>query len=142
MKQKRQTKTKQQLLDDKKFLDGVLRQKRYARDILYPALHEHSTSIQHAQRSCEVMKMVIMGAMQKPFKDKTVGFLDLEKELIAEKDVKDRDLFLAFINGFKDIEIGEAVKLFEGMGGAIDGYIRAESAKQSFQSIPLESLIA
>lgn len=142
MKQKRQNKTKKQLLDDQKFLEGVERQKKYARDILYPALHEHTTSIQHAQRSCEVMKMVIMGAMQKPFKDKTVGYLELEKELIAEKDVKDRELFLAFINGFKDIEIGEAVKLFEGMGGAIDGYIRAESANKSFKEIPLEKLIA
>lgn len=117
------------------------RQKKVVSDVLYPVLHEHSTSIANAQQSCQVMKVVILQAMQKPFRDKTVAELGLEEELTKEENVKDRELFQAFVKGLKDVKIADALKVLDGMGGAIDGWVRQEADKKDFKSIELKDLI-
>lgn len=134
-------KSKEQLLHEQKLIAETTRQKAIVTDKLYPVLHEFSTSISHAQQMCQVMKVVILQAMQKPFRDENVSKLNLEEELIKEKDVKDKAMFEAFISNFKDVSIADVLKVLEGFGGAIDGYIRQETTKRDFKEIKLQDLI-
>ncbi len=137
---KRENKSKEQLAYEMKVREEAERQKRIVKEVLYPALKKHATSIQHAQRTCEIFKTVIMQAMQLPFKDKQMNYLNLKEELTKEKDVQDKELYAKLIDGFDDVAITDTLKLLEGMGGAIDGYIRGQTAKQPFD-IKLEELV-
>ena len=139
--QKRQNKTKAQLIQENKLREEAYRQKKVVKDALYPVLHEFSTSIAHAQQSCQVMKVVILQAMQKPFREKNVGDLGLEEELASEKDTKDREMFQSFIEHFKDVSIADTLKVLDGMGGAIDGFVRMKTSKEDFKDIKIEDLI-
>ena len=141
MKTPKINKSKEQLAHEIKLRDETIRQRKIVTDILYPVLHEHATSIAHAQQSCQVMKVVILQAMQKPFRDKAVDELHLDEELSKEKDVKDHDMFEAFAKGFKDVKIADVLKVLDGMGGAIDGYVRQKADKEDFKSIKVEDLV-
>ena len=141
MKTPKINKSKEQLAHEMRLRDETLRQKKVVTEILYPVLHEHSTSIAHAQQSCQVMKVVILQAMQKPFRDKNISELHLDEELTKEKDVKDKAMFEAFANGFKDVKIADVLKVLDGMGGAIDGFVRQKADKEDFKSIKVEDLV-
>ncbi len=141
MKTPRVNKSKEQLLYETRLKDETSRQKKIVTEILYPILHEHTTSIAHAQQSCQVMKVVLLQAMQKPFRDQNVSELHLDEELTKEKDVKDKAMFEAFAIGFKDVKIADTLKVLEGMGGAIDGYVRQKADKEDFKNIKIEDLV-
>jgi hypothetical protein len=141
MKTPKVNKSKEQLAHEIKLRDEVNRQKKIVTEVLYPILHEHATSIAHAQQSCQVMKVVLLQAMQKPFRESNVSELHLDEELTKEKDVKDKMMFEAFNTGFKDYKISDVLKILEGMGGAIDGYIRQKADKEDFKNIKVEDLV-
>ncbi len=129
------------MLQDQKLREKADRQKKIVSDKLYPILEKYSTSISHAQQSCQVMKVVVLQAMQKPFRDKNISELKLDEELTKEKDVKDKAMFTAFVDNFKDVSIADCLKVLEGFGGAIDGFIRQETTKRSFSEVKLADLI-
>ena len=137
----RVNKTKEQLLQEQKLKAEANRHREIITNHLYPILYEHTTSIAHAQQTCQVMKVVILQAMQKPFREKNVGDLGLEEELTKEKDQKDKALFESMVNHFKDVSIADALKILDGMGGAIDGWVRQDASKKEFKSIELKDLI-
>lgn len=114
--------------------------KAIVRDILYPILHEHATTISNAERMAEIFKTVIMVVQQKPFKDKTIGDLDFTEEL-DQDDEKSRPVFQAFIDGFKNVPIGEAVKILNEFGGGVNAYFDNESRTRDFKTLTLEDLI-
>ena len=115
--------------------------KKIVREVLYPILHEHATTISNAERMAEVFKVIIMQAMQLPFKDKLVGDLDFSTMLADEKEDKSRAIFEAFVKGFKDIPIADAVKVLQELEGGINAYFNNESRVREFKTITLEDLI-
>jgi hypothetical protein len=117
------------------------RGKSIVRDVLYPILHEHATTISNAERMTEIFKTVIMLAMQRPFKDKTVGDLDFSEDINNEKDDKSRIIFQSFLDGFKGVPIGEAVKILQEFSGGVNAYFDNESRTREFTSLTLEDLI-
>lgn len=140
MKPKQPKPTKEQLAQILKQKTDAEKGKRLVREVLFPILQKSATTIRNAERQVEIFKTVIMVVQQKPFKDKTVGDLDFTEE-IASDDEKSRPIFEAFVEGFKDVPIGEAVKILNEFSGAIDAYFSHEAAKREFSSLTIEDLI-
>lgn len=115
--------------------------KAIVKNILFPILWEHATTISNAERITEVFKVVIMQAMQIPFKDKNVGDLDFKSMLDEEKDDKSKEVFNAFVEGFKDVKIADAVKILQEFEGGVNAYFDNESRKREFTTMTLEDLI-
>lgn len=133
--------SKEQVASQMKLMQEAEKGKKIVREVLYPILHEHATTISNAERMTEVFKTVIMLAMQRPFKDKTVGELDFSEDLNNEKDDKSKAIFEAFLSGFKGIPIGEAVKILSEFEGGINAYFSNQSRVTEFKSLTLEDLI-
>lgn len=133
--------SKAQLAHELKLRSEAEKGRKVVRDVLYPILHEHATTISNAERMCEVFKTVIMLAMQRPFKDKSVGDLDFSEDMNAEKDDKSKVIFEAFVNGFKDIPIPDAVKILQEFEGGINAYFQNESRTRKFDTLELKDLI-
>lgn len=132
--------TKEQIAQHMKARGEAEKGKKLVREILYPILLEHATTIANAERMTEVFKTVIMLVQQKPFKDKTIGDLDFTDE-IAQDDEKSRPVFESFIEGFKDVPITDAVKILHEFGGGINAYFDNESRTRDFKSLTIEDLI-
>ena len=66
-KQKKPSRSKEEIAFEMKQKQEVDKQKNIAKNVLYPILHEHAESVQHAQRACEIFKAVITQSMQMPF---------------------------------------------------------------------------
>lgn len=115
--------------------------KKIVREILFPILEKHATTISNAERMTEVFKTVIMLAMQRPFKDKSVGDLDFSEDLNNEKDDKSKEIFEDFLEGFKDTPIPDAVKILSEFEQGINAYMQNELRIREFKTLTLEDLI-
>jgi len=133
--------TKEQVAQQMKMKAEAMKGKEIVKNILYPILHEHATSIANSERLTEIFKVIIMQAMQIPFKDKTIGDLDFSPMLDDEKDDKSRLIFTAFVKGFKDIKITDAVKILQEYEGGVNAYLQKELQTREFKSLSLEDLI-
>jgi len=133
--------TKEQVAQQMKMKAEAMKGKEIVKNILYPILHEHATSIANSERLTEIFKVIIMQAMQIPFKDKTIGDLDFSPMLDDEKDDKSRLIFTAFVKGFKDIKITDAVKILQEYEGGVNAYLQKELQTREFKSLTLEDLI-
>lgn len=114
--------------------------KKIVREIIFPILQKHATTISNGERMVEVFKTVIMVAQQKPFRDKTIGDLDFSEEIESD-DEKSRPIFEDFVEGFKDVPIGTAVKVLDEFSGAINAYFDHESRVREFKTLTIEDLI-
>lgn len=141
MKQKQPKLSKEELIQRAKAIAEAEKGKKIVREVLFPILQEHATTIQNAERLTEIFKVVIMQAMQIPFKDKTVGDLDFESMLADEKEDKSKATFIAFTKGFKDVPIADAVKILQEFSGGISAVVEQEMKKREFKTITLEDLI-
>lgn len=140
MKPKQPKLTKEQIAQGLKAQQEAQKGKKIVREVLFPVLQKHATTISNAERMVEVFKTVIMVVQQKPFKDKTIGDLDFTEE-INQDDDKSRPIFEDFVEAFKDMPIGETVKILNEFGGAIDSYFTRESQIRQFNTLTLEDLI-
>lgn len=141
MKTKQPHKSKEQVAHEMKLKAEADKGKAIVRDVLFPILWEHATTISNAERLAEIFKVIIMQAMQMPFKDKNIGDLDFKPMLDEEKDDKSKQTFIAFVEGFKDIKITDAVKILQEFDGGVNAYFSAESHKRDFKTLTLEDLI-
>lgn len=141
MKPKQPPKSKEQIAHELRQRQEAEKGKKIVRETLYPILHEHATTIANAEHMTEVFKVIIMQAMQRPFKDKLIGDLDFKEDLDNEKDDKSRVIFEAFVNGFKDIAISDAVKILQEFEGGINAYFQNESRTRKFDTLGLKDLI-
>lgn len=140
MKPKQPKLTKEQLAQGIKAQQEAQKGKKIVREVLFPVLQKHATTISNAERMVEVFKTVIMVVQQKPFKDKTIGDLDFSEE-INQDDDKSRPIFEDLVEAFKDMPIGETIKILNEFGGAIDSYFTRESQTREFSTLTLEDLI-
>lgn len=140
-KQKRIPKTKEQIIAEEKMKAEVNRLRPIAKGAIFQPLHDHATSISHAQRTCEILKVVMQGKMNQYWVDKTVGELGMLEELAKDEKMTDRDMYLAVLEGLSDVKIVDAMKLIEGMNGSIEGYMKKEYGKKPFSDLKVEELI-
>ena len=138
--QKRVKKTKEQLLQENQFKAEVARMRPLAHS-LFECL-QGTSSITHAQRTCEILKAVIQNKMNQYWAERTIGDLGLMEELTGDPTMKDRDLFMSLLTTFADVRIVDAMKIVDGMGGSIDGYLKKQNMNKPFTDIKQEELIA
>lgn len=132
---------KQQIAQQMRQIEEAKKGKRIVSEILYPILTEHATTIANSERITEIFKVVIMQAMQIPFKDKTIGDLDFSSMLNDEKDDKSKAIFVACVEGFKDIKIADTVKILNEYEGGVNAYLQNELKTREFKSLKLEDLL-
>lgn len=133
--------TKEQIAQQMKMKEEAAKGKKIVTHVLYPILHEHATTIANSKRLTEIFKVIIMQAMQIPFRDKAVGDLDFSPMLEEEKDQASRIIFQSFVDGFKDVKITDAVKILQEYEGGVDAYLQQELSTREFKSLTLEDLI-
>lgn len=133
--------SKEQLAYQMKLRQEAEHGKKIVTEVLYPILHEHATTISNSERMTEIFKVAIMQAMQIPFKDKTIGDLDFSSMMNEEKEDKSRIIFEAFIDGFKDTKITDAVKILQEYEGGVNAYLQKELQTREFKSLTLEDLL-
>lgn len=114
--------------------------KKIIRDSFYPAL-QPAGSMKDAQTLCEILKAVINGAMNKHWEGKTVKDLDLITMLNEDAEAQDREIYTALITSIEELSIGDAQKLIQGMGGALDGYARRIAEGKQMADVPVEEII-
>lgn len=141
MKQEQPKLSKEQIAAQMKLKQEAEHGKNLVRDVLFPVLTIHATTIANSERIAEIFKVAIMQAMQIPFKDKTVGELDFEPMLSEEKGDKSEEIFRACIEAFKDVKIADAVKILNEYEGGVSTYMQLELQKRDFTSLSLEDLI-
>lgn len=119
----------------------AIRFKNLIRDELFPVLQSVG-SLNEAKSLCEVMGVVINGAMNNYWEDKTIKNLNLIGELNSDAEAKDKETFEAVIHAVEDLSIGDAQKLLKGMGGVLDGYARKIADAKPMSEIKVEEIIA
>ena len=141
MKSGNRGKTKEQLIYERKLKEMFEKNRKIARERIFPVVQKYATSAKHAENTLNIFKSVITTMTQKPLKTMTLADLKMDEELTKDEKAPDRDFHMALIEALKDIEIGEAQKFLEGMAGAINGYTLAEAGKKPMAEIMVDDLI-
>lgn len=138
---KRIPKSKEQLRHEMKQLEEYNKHRAIARDRIFPILEQYATDAKHAENTLQIFKTVITQMMQLPYKDMTLSGLKMDEQLTKEEKAPDREFHLALIEAMKDVQIVDAMKLLEGMAGAINGATMAEAGKKPFKEISIDEII-
>lgn len=133
--------TKEQLAQKAKLIAEAQKFKKLIREDIFPILSNGAKSLEHAQQVCEILKTVIVNSTNQYWQDKTLSDLKLDEELTSDKNVKDRDVYLGLIEALKDVSIEDSQKLLQGMGGALDGYVRLLARSKDFSEVKVEEII-
>lgn len=139
-KEKRPNPSKAQLAGQQKLMQDIQRRKHIVRDQLYPVLHEHATTVHDASGKAEVFKTLVLMAMQKPFREATVGELDFTDAMSSE-DEAGKIVFSAFLDAFKDVKIADTLAVLQELDGGLQSYFQGERRKREFKTITIEDLI-
>lgn len=140
MKQKQPKLSKEQLAQQLKQKQEVIYHRKLAKEVLFPALAK-SENLIDAQQACEILQSVIQAAMMKPYSEATIDILNLGDELAKDTGHKSYPIFAALIEGLKGVKIQDAMKVLQGMGGAIDGYVRLQARNKKFADLQETDLI-
>lgn len=137
---KRQNKSKEQIAHEMVQKAHFERMKKIARESIFPILQKHAKNIKHAEQTLQIFKSVITIIMQKPYKDMTIGGLQIKEELTTDTSVEDRDFHLDLCEALKDVSIADAAKLLEGMAGSINGTTNKMAGEKSFDTITVDDV--
>lgn len=140
MNQKPPKPSKEQIAQQMKQKAEVLRHRKLAKEVLFPALANTENLIE-AQQACEILQTTIQAAMMKPYKEAKLEILKLDEELHKDEKNPRYKVYEVLIEGLKDVNIQDAMKVLQGMGGAIDGYIKIQARKQKFGDLKETDLI-
>lgn len=133
--------SKAQLAEQARQIQEAQKGKKLVREVLFPVLKKHATSINNAERQTQIFKTVILMNLQKPFKDKKVGELDFSEEIENEKDPESAKIFTAFLKAFADVQIADAIRLLQDFEGGVQAYFQNEARTRKFSSLKVEDLI-
>lgn len=140
-KPKAQKLSKEQIAQRMAMESEASRFKKLIREGLFPVLQTVGSMLE-AKSLVEVMGVVINGAMNKHWEDKTIKDLNLIEELNSDADAKDKEVYEAVIRSIEELSIGDAQKLLSGMGGVLDGYARKIADEKQMSDIKVEEIIA
>jgi len=136
--EKRQNKTKEQLIAEMEQTKKVNQQRQVVKEKIYPFLLEKSESIEDAKVFMSAIGISIKQAYLNGMKDTPLGDLKMVEML----DIKGanyqryKDLFEIL----KDYSITDALKLIEGMPGEIDISIREEMQTRKLDTLKVKLL--
>ena len=139
--QKHIPKSKAQLEAENRQIEEYNRSRKIAREIIWPVVLQHATDAKNAENTLQIFKSVITTMMQMPYRDMTIGGLKMDEQLTKEKKAPDRDFHMALIEALKDIKIADAMKLLDGMAGAINGYTTGLAGKKPMSEIGIDDII-
>ena len=137
----RKGKTKQQLAFELKQKQEYERNRKLAREVIWPVVAKHATDAKHAEQTLQIFKTVITQMMQMPYKEMTLGGLKMDEQLTKEEKAPDREFHMELIEALKDIPIVDVMKLIEGMAGSINGYTMGIAGKKPMTDINIDEVI-
>lgn len=114
--------------------------KKIAREGIFPVLQKHSKNVKHAEQTLQIFKSVITVMMQKPYQKMTIEGLKIKEELTDDKSVEDREFHSDLCEALKDVSIGDAAKLLEGMAGSINGTTNKMAGEKAFDTLTVDDV--
>lgn len=138
---KRMPKSKTQIQAENRQLEEYNRHRKIAREVIFPVIASHATDAKNAENTINIFKSVITTMMQMPYRDMTIGGLKMDEQLTKEDKAPDRDFHMALIEAMKDIKISDAMKLLDGMAGAINGFTTGLAGKKPMSEIMIDDII-
>lgn len=138
---KRMPKSKAQIQAENRQLEEYNRHRKIAREVIFPVISAHATDAKNAENTINIFKNVITTMMQMPYRDMTIGGLKMDEQLTKEDKAPDRDFHMALIEAMKDIKISDAMKLLDGMAGAINGFTTGLAGKKPMSEIAIDDII-
>ncbi len=142
-KQKRINKSKEQILAEQKQHEAMEAQKKetarrrdIARDVFYPILLKHATSVRHAQRISRFFESAIVTLHNEEISKKTLGELQLREyfEKISPNFKDDPDgeasALREILAAFNDEKLPACLEVIGGMTQAIDTFINEEQSNR------------
>jgi hypothetical protein len=126
------TKSKEQIAFEMKQKAHFERMKKIAREDIYPVVQKYAKNAKHAENTLQIFKSVITIMMQKPYKDMTIGGLQIREEITGDESVEDRDFHIALCEALNEVSIADAAKLLEGMAGSINGVTNKRAGEAPF----------
>ncbi len=139
--QKHIPKSKTQIEAENRQLEEYNRHRKIAREIIFPVIMTYATDAKNAENTINIFKSVITTMMQMPYRDMTIGGLKMDEQLTKEEKAPDRDFHMALIDALRDIKISDAMKLLDGMAGAINGYTMGIAGKKPMSEITIDDII-
>jgi hypothetical protein len=139
--QKHIPKSKTQLQADNRQIEEYNRHRKIAREVIFPVIMTYATDAKNAENTINIFKSVITTMMQMPYRDMTIGGLKMDEQLTKEEKAPDRDFHMALIDALRDIKIADAMKLLDGMAGAINGYTNGLAGKKPMSEITIDDII-
>lgn len=134
-------KTKEQLVHERKQMEEFQKNRVIAREQIFPILVKYATDAKHAENTINIFKSVITTMMQMPYKDMPLSGLKMDEQLTKEEKAPDRDFHIALIEALKDVTIGDAIRLLDGMAGSINGYTTGVAGKMVMNEIKIDDII-
>lgn len=120
-------------------IEKAKQMKVHARTI-FPVLQKFKSPIE-AQIACQVLPAVMNSLMNSYWSDCTISDLDLSDKLTTDDDLKDREIYKELVTAISDLSIPEALELFQGMSGALDGYMRILAKDKVMADVKVEEIV-
>ena len=139
--QKHIPKSKTQIQAENRQIEEYNRHRKIAREVIFPVIMTYATDAKNAENTINIFKSVITTMMQMPYRDMTIGGLKMDEQLTKEEKAPDRDFHMALIDALRDIKISDAMKLLDGMAGAINGYTMGIAGKKLMSEITIDDII-
>lgn len=124
--------------EEQEKLKEVKRQRKIAKDKLFPFLLTSSNNVEDAKNFLQIFSVAVRQAFNNKQLISTIGSLKIDQ--LMDKKSPDYKRYKFVLDLMKDETISVALGLTEGMGGAIDAFIRQEMMKRKLDSIKTEFL--
>lgn len=131
---KRENKSKDQLAWEMKQKAEAQRKRIFVGEHFYPMLLAHMTTVTQAKNFCKVVQNDILSTFNQGMA-KPIGELNMQDRFKGMEENTASKAYAAVLEVFKDMPIGEALELLDGMPGAIEAALQAET-----QNKPLSEL--
>lgn len=136
-KQKRINKSKEQLLEEAKQKEEVLKLRKIVKEEIYPLLLEKSKSIDDAKVFCNTVSVAIKQSFNNRMRELKVAELGL-KGMLAQSQEKER--YEKMFDILNSHTIMNALKMIDDLPTAIDGFIREEMCSRPLNGLKAELL--
>ena len=124
--------------EELKKLQEIKRQRKIAKDQLFPFLEMSTKSVEEAKNMLQIFAVTIRQAFNNKQQISTVGSLKIDRLMDSKNPDFKKYKFL--LDLFKDETITISLGLVEGLQQAIDAFIRKEMAERELKSLKTDFL--
>ncbi len=137
----RQTKSKEQIVQETKDKQEIAEMKALAQSSLIPVMVKYNLTAYQATNVLEVMKQVALGKMNQLWVDKPFQEIGLAEELTGDKTAKDGEMYAEIIASFNDKPVSKVMKMLDVMGRVIDMYANRQILQVKVGELPLDEMM-